>query len=100
GLRQALGREEPADRLLVRGPYRFIRHPLMTCLLVFLWAQPIMTPGLALLTGGLTGYIFLGTILEERDLMRRFPPGYSEYRRRVPAIIPWRRPAPHAEYEE
>jgi protein-S-isoprenylcysteine O-methyltransferase Ste14 len=74
------------------GPYRFVRHPLMACLLVFLWAQPVMTPTLALLSGGLTVYILIGVLLEERDLLRRFHPDYAIYRRRVPALIPWRRP--------
>jgi protein-S-isoprenylcysteine O-methyltransferase Ste14 len=94
GIRQAwTGRSEPApERLLVIGPYRFVRHPLMTCLLAFLWLQPVMAPGLLLLSGGLSGYIVLGVVLEERDLLRRFGPAYSAYRRRVPMFVPWRRP--------
>ncbi len=96
GLRQAWAGDgpQPPETLLVVGPYRFIRHPLMACLLVFLWAQPLMTPTLAVLSGGLTVYILLGVILEERDLLRRFHPDYTAYRRRVPALVPWRRPLP------
>jgi protein-S-isoprenylcysteine O-methyltransferase Ste14 len=95
GLRQAWAGDRPAppERLLVGGPYRYVRHPLMVCLLVFLWAQPVLTPTLALLSGGLTAYIALGLVLEERDLLRRFHPDYAAYRRRVPALLPWRRPA-------
>jgi protein-S-isoprenylcysteine O-methyltransferase Ste14 len=96
GLRQAMAGDspEPQEQLVVSGPYRFVRHPLMTCLIVFLWAQPVMLPGLALLAAGLTGYILLGTALEERDLLRRFGPAYAAYRRAVPRLVPWRRPAP------
>jgi protein-S-isoprenylcysteine O-methyltransferase Ste14 len=97
GVRQAWGDDRP-ERLLVRGPYRWLRHPLMACLLVFLWAQPHMPPALLLLSGGLTLYIVLGVALEERDLLRRFGVAYEDYRRRVSALLPWRRPAPAAEY--
>jgi methanethiol S-methyltransferase len=96
GLRQAWEAAPVEDVLLIRGPYRFVRHPLMACLLVVLWAQPVMSPMLTLLSGGLTVYIGLGVILEERDLLRRFGPSYADYLRRVPALIPWRRPAPAA----
>ena len=93
--------EAPAtERLLVVGPYRFVRHPLMACLLAFLWPHPAMTPALALLAGGLSVYILLGVLLEERDLRRRFGPAYADYRRRVPMFVPWRWPAPPATYPE
>ena len=97
GPRQAWEEDRPAEeKLLVTGPYRYVRHPLMACLLALLWAQPVMTPTLALLCGGLTGYIALGLMLEERDLLRRFGKAYADYSRRVPALVPWRRPAPPA----
>jgi methanethiol S-methyltransferase len=89
GLRQAWS-IPVADHLEVGGPYRFVRHPLMACLLVFLWGQPTMTPTLLLLNAGLTGTILLGVTLEERDLRRTFPQAYDDYRRRVPMLLPWR----------
>jgi protein-S-isoprenylcysteine O-methyltransferase Ste14 len=94
GIRQAWAadRPEPPEKLVITGPYRFIRHPLMASLLVFLWTQPTMTTTLALLGGGMTLYIVIGLVFEERDLTQRFYPHYSAYRRRVPALIPWRRP--------
>ncbi len=98
GLRQAWEAAPAEERLLVLGPYRWVRHPLMACLLVVLGAQPVMTPTLALLSGGLGAYIILGVVLEEGDLLRRFGPAYAAYRRRVPAVVPWRRPAPPATY--
>jgi protein-S-isoprenylcysteine O-methyltransferase Ste14 len=98
GLRQAWEPAPAPERLLVLGPYRYLRHPLMACLLVFLWAQPVLSATLALLAGGLTAYILAGIILEERDLLRQFGPAYAAYRRRVPALVPWRRPAPPGVY--
>jgi methanethiol S-methyltransferase len=98
GLRQAW-QAEPAGAEPLRGvgPYRYVRHPLMSCTLLFLWGLPVMSPTLALLSGGLTGYVLLAIQLEERDLRRQFGAAYDEYRRRVPALIPWRPPAPPAE---
>src|SRR5262249_55328474 len=50
GLRQAWEPDAPApDTLRIIGPYRFVRHPLMLCMLFFLWGHPVMTPTLALL---------------------------------------------------
>lgn len=101
GLRQVREREGPQtpERLFIVGPYRYIRHPLMACLLAFLWFQPVMTPTLAVLSGGLTLAIAVGVTLEERDLVRRFGDVYRDYRRRVPALVPWRQPVASAVYE-
>jgi protein-S-isoprenylcysteine O-methyltransferase Ste14 len=95
GLRQAWqqGRPSPPEQLLVIGPYRYVRHPMAACLLVVLWAQPVMTPTLAFLSGGLSIYSAIGLVFEERDLRRRFGTAYEAYRRRVPALVPWRLPA-------
>jgi protein-S-isoprenylcysteine O-methyltransferase Ste14 len=92
GLRQAWGQAEPAaEGLRIAGLYRYVRHPLMSCTLVFLWGQPVMPPALLMLNAGLTLYILLALPLEERDLRREFGSAYDEYRRRVPALVPWRR---------
>jgi protein-S-isoprenylcysteine O-methyltransferase Ste14 len=93
GLRQVWQADAGASEgLRVVGPYRYVRHPLMTCTLLFLWGLPVMSPTLALLSGGLTVYILLALPLEERDLLRQFGPAYAAYRRRVPALFPWRPP--------
>jgi len=100
GLRQAWF-PQPAgevEELLILGPYRYLRHPLMACLLLFLWGQPVLSLDLLLLNAGLTVYIVIGLILEEHNLASRFGPAYADYRRRVPALVPWRWPAPPARF--
>jgi protein-S-isoprenylcysteine O-methyltransferase Ste14 len=93
GLRQAgIGAPAVNDTLRITGAYRWVRHPLMLGTLVFLWAQPAMRPELALLNGGVTLYVLVAIRLEERELLRTFGKAYDEYRRRVPALIPWRGP--------
>jgi protein-S-isoprenylcysteine O-methyltransferase Ste14 len=100
GFRQAWTGEanEKHDVLRIVGPYRWVRHPLMGCVLVFLWGHAVMPAELLLLSGTLTAYVLVGTFLEERDLRRRFGSAYREYACRVPALIPWRAPAPPAVY--
>ncbi|OZD05192.1 hypothetical protein CH275_12645 [Rhodococcus sp. 06-235-1A] len=94
GLRQAYREyviripDATADRLQVHGPYRLVRHPLMTGLLLTFWAASEMTAGHLLWAVGLTGYILLGTALEERDLLARFGSSYRAYAARVPAFFP------------
>lgn len=77
-----------SEQLRVRGPYRLVRHPLMTGLLLCFWCASTFTVGHLLWASGLTGYILLGTLLEERDLIARFGAAYRTYATRVPAFFP------------
>jgi protein-S-isoprenylcysteine O-methyltransferase Ste14 len=70
------------------GPYRLVRHPLYVGWLFAFWATPDMTLThfvFALATGG---YILAAIQLEERDLVRHLGTQYSDYRKRVPMLIP------------
>jgi len=94
GLRQVGLWDDPkrAETLRTNGAYRWVRHPQMLGVFVFLWGQPIMPPELFLLDAGLTAYILVAIRFEERDLARQFGAAYVAYRERVPALFPWRRP--------
>lgn len=100
GLRQVmfrlLGREYQPVGFKLRGFYRVTRHPLMVGFLIAFWAAPTMTVGHFLFAILTTGYIFLGTWLEERDLIAQHGESYLEYRRRVRGFIPIP-PANHGE---
>jgi protein-S-isoprenylcysteine O-methyltransferase Ste14 len=37
-----------------------------------------------------TAWIYIGALLEERDLIAEFGDRYRQYRRQVPILIPWR----------
>jgi protein-S-isoprenylcysteine O-methyltransferase Ste14 len=93
GIRQLLSPQETeAPKLQVSGSYRWVRHPLYTAGLAFIWFSPIMTTSTLALYLGFTLYIVVGSRYEERQLTAEFGEPYLEYRRRVPAIIPrpWR----------
>jgi methanethiol S-methyltransferase len=76
--------------LRFEGPYRYVRHPLMLGFLIVIWAQPIMPPELLMLNVGMTLYVLGGITFEEHDLILAYGDQYEQYRRNVPALIPWR----------
>lgn len=88
GLRQAFGQSgEPS--FSVSGPYRWVRHPIQSGLIVALWATPDLTAGHALFAGALTAYSVVATLkMEERDLIAAIGEPYQRYRQRVPALVP------------
>lgn len=68
--------------------YRVVRHPIMAGFVIAFWATPRMTLGHLLFAAVSTGYILAALQLEERDLVRIFGERYTEYRRRVPMLVP------------
>jgi protein-S-isoprenylcysteine O-methyltransferase Ste14 len=86
------GRSIKAIPLSIRGPYRWVRHPLYTFMLLVIWSCPELSADRLLFNLSWTGWIVLGTCLEERDLTSVFGDDYRAYQRRVPMLIPWRRP--------
>jgi len=82
---------DPPQRLVVAGPYRHVRNPMLTS--VF-----IMQVGEALLFNSWAIFIFLVVfiganmiyfpLVEEEKLETRFGDAYREYRQNVPRWIP------------
>lgn len=86
---------DPPLRLVVRGPYRYVRNPMISGVLFVLFGEALL-----LLSGPhlLWAFIFLGAnflwipLVEEPGLKRRFGDSYVEYCRHVPRLIPRFRP--------
>ena len=86
---------DPTTRLVVRGPYRYVRHPMIggvaSILLgeaALLGSRPLLA-WFAIADGANAIYL---PLVEERSLARRFGEEWETYRANVPRFIP--RPAP------
>jgi protein-S-isoprenylcysteine O-methyltransferase Ste14 len=77
--------------LIVRGPYRLVRHPIYTGLLAMVVATAIQQGHI----GGIIGLILISVSLwiksshEEEVMRKQFPDQYPAYRERVKRIIPF-----------
>jgi methanethiol S-methyltransferase len=90
GISQLFGMDGNSDaQLVTSGLYRYVRHPLYTAGLLFIWLTPVMSYNLFALYLGLSTYLFIGAYFEERKLLREFGESYQEYRRRTPMFIPF-----------
>ena len=81
----------PDDRpsgLVIHGLYRYVRHPLYAAGIVFLWLSPQMSINLIALFIGLTAYLVIGAMFEERKLVHQYGQDYLDYRRKTPMLIP------------
>jgi protein-S-isoprenylcysteine O-methyltransferase Ste14 len=87
------GRAIPAARFRTPLYYKFVRHPLYLGFIIAFWAAPTMTVGRLLFAAVTTAYIFVGILLEERDLVELFGDEYRRYRQRVSMLVPWRKSA-------
>jgi protein-S-isoprenylcysteine O-methyltransferase Ste14 len=76
------------SRLVVRGLYRWVRHPLYSAGLVFIWLTPLMTTNLLAFNLGATIYLVVGAMFEERKLLREFGQDYARYRAATPMLVP------------
>ena len=85
-------RPEPkaGGRLVEAGPYRWIRHPMYTSVMLFgaacVAARPVDWAWLAL--AALVAVLVVKARVEER-LMVQAHPGYAAYRGRTRRFIPW-----------
>lgn len=87
GLNQLFDKDKTAHNV-TRGLYRFVRHPLYTGILLFIWLTPTMTQNSLTVYLGSTLYILVGAYFEEKKLVQDFGDEYIQYMRKVPMIIP------------
>ena len=86
---------DPPRRLVVRGPYRYVRNPMISGIVFVLFGEAAV-----LLSRAQAGWAlaFLAAnaiyipLLEEPMLETRFGEPYAEYRRHVPRFLPRLRP--------
>lgn len=74
-------------RLVVRGVYRWVRHPMLIGGFLFLITSGPSRNNLVF-AAMYASYMLLGAYFEERRLIRIFGDEYLRYRRRVGAFVP------------
>jgi protein-S-isoprenylcysteine O-methyltransferase Ste14 len=85
---------DPPKRLVVRGPYRHVRNPMIVGVLLILLAESLLLQ--SWLLAGWMAFFFLANAAyfpfsEEPALERRFGEDYRRYKANVPRWIPrWR----------
>ena len=82
---------DPTQRLVVRGPYRRVRNPMISGVLCVLLGEGILLGSVVLLAWfsffALINFIYI-PLGEEPGLLRRFGEDYRIYRSNVPRWIP------------
>ena len=89
----------PPQKLVVMGPYRYVRNPMITSVLVMLVAEALFFASWQLI--GWMAVFFIANniyfpLFEEKGLEKRFGDDYHTYKKNVPRWIPrlspWTRP--------
>ena len=90
---------DPPQELVVRGPYRHVRNPMISGVLFMLLAETLAYHSIGL--GIWAAVFFVGNsvyfpLVEEPGLRKRFGPDYDRYfenvGRWIPRLTPWRQP--------
>lgn len=68
--------------------YALVRHPLYVAWAAAFWFTPTMTAGHLLFALGMTVYMGVAAIIEERDLVRVYGEQYRHYQRTVGMFVP------------
>ncbi len=82
---------DPARKLVIRGPYRHVRNPMISAVMAILFGQALLLNSLCQLVWAM--FFSLGNVLyiprsEEPGLERRFGDEYRRYERHVPRWLP------------
>jgi protein-S-isoprenylcysteine O-methyltransferase Ste14 len=86
---------DPTSRLVVRGPYRHVRNPMISGVLFVLFGEAAVLGSPALLIWA-TAFLAVNAVymplFEEPGLQRRFGKDYEAYAAHVPRWLPRLRP--------
>ena len=79
-----------AESVIRRGPYRAIRHPMYSAMLLFIWAAVLSHLSVLTLVVGIVATCVAAAriALEERLLRDRYA-GYAAYVRATKAVVPF-----------
>jgi protein-S-isoprenylcysteine O-methyltransferase Ste14 len=82
--------EKAEPELVTSGPYRFVRHPIYSGLLLALVGTSLANDLLGLIVVAILGaYFSYAATVEERNLTATFPTAYPGYRAHTKMLIPF-----------
>jgi protein-S-isoprenylcysteine O-methyltransferase Ste14 len=82
--------QKAEPELVTSGPYRFVRHPIYSGLLIGLLGTALVTNLVGLiLVAIMGGYFYYCASVEEKNLAATFPTAYPSYRTRTKMLIPF-----------
>jgi protein-S-isoprenylcysteine O-methyltransferase Ste14 len=86
---------DPPRELVVTGPYSYVRHPMISGVVITLFAEAMLLRSESQFVWACV-FLALNSIyipwVEEQDLEIRFGDAYRDYRINVPVVIPRLRP--------
>lgn len=77
----------PTETLHISSLHRYVRHPLYSATLLIIWSRPL-TPFVLSTNLFATLYFWIGLYWEERRLIELYGLDYTDYQKRVPALVP------------
>jgi protein-S-isoprenylcysteine O-methyltransferase Ste14 len=81
-------KEEP--ELVTSGPYRLVRHPIYSGILVAGFGTAVALSWVGLIVVAMAGTYFLySATVEERSLTEQFPDTYPTYKRATKMLVPF-----------
>ena len=86
---------DPTTELVVAGPYRWVRNPMISAVLVVLAGEALLFGSWALAVYAAAFFAVNAVwfpLVEEPGLRERFGPAYDEYAAEVPRWVPRLRP--------
>jgi protein-S-isoprenylcysteine O-methyltransferase Ste14 len=81
----------PASSSIIRrGPYRFVRHPMYSAALLFVWTAVVSSvSALTLAIGTSVTVVVAARVISEERLLRAECPEYADYMRSTKALVPF-----------
>jgi protein-S-isoprenylcysteine O-methyltransferase Ste14 len=80
-------------QLVTEGVYRHMRHPAYSAIMLEVVSVPLVANAYGMLVFAIGWYVTLILLRwhrEEREMVSKFGEQYEQYRREVPAFVPWR----------
>jgi protein-S-isoprenylcysteine O-methyltransferase Ste14 len=82
---------QPTQKLVIRGPYRYCRNPMITGVVAMLLGEALFFNALGIMIWACF-FIIMNTMYfifkEEPSMLARFGNAYAEYKKQVPRWIP------------